>query len=170
MPMTPPPPVSSASWPAPRAWQRVDQPAPLSETVASVVVTGSRQSSTDFDEHTTVSSRRQRLQNWTLTLPGGAVELVTGSIIVGRSPEFSPALPSARLVPVPDPTRSVSKNHAVFRVSDGVLGVQDLGSTNGIIVTGADGREIDLGVGGSHDLEPGARVELGDVVLTVGRS
>ena len=66
-----------------------------------------------IDEHTTLSARRSKPAYWTLSMPNGAVELVTDrAIVVGREPQFMPALPQARLIPVPDPTRSVSKNHA----------------------------------------------------------
>jgi pSer/pThr/pTyr-binding forkhead associated (FHA) protein len=122
-----------------------------------------------FDESTTLSTRRSKPQYWTLTLPNGRVELVTDRVVIGRQPEYMPALPSARLIPVPDPTRSVSKNHACFSLSGANLVVEDLGSTNGIIVTRPDGHELDIGVRGRTELEAGARVELGDVVLTIGK-
>ena len=80
------------------------------------------------------------------------------------------SVPQARLIPVPDPTRSVSKNHACFSMYGAALVVEDLGSTNGIVVTGPDGRENDIGVGGRTELQVGARVELGDAVITIGRA
>ena len=124
------------------------------------------------DEHTTLSARRSKSAAfWTLSMPNGAVELVTDrAIVVGREPQFMPALPQARLIPVPDPTRSVSKNHACFSLYGATLVVEDLGSTNGIIVTRPDGREHDIGVGGRTELEVGARVELGDTVIRIGRA
>jgi hypothetical protein len=126
----------------------------------------------DFYERTTLSTRRGAgAAYWSLSLPNGAVELVTDRpIIIGRQPEFMPALPMARLIPVPDPTRSVSKNHACFSMYGAALVVEDLGSTNGIIVTRPDGRENDLGVGGRTELEAGSKVELGDAVITIGRA
>lgn len=152
------------SWGPPNAAHRVEQPAPFgvgaSEPGALVP---------EFEEVTTLSARRSKPQYWTLTLPNGIVELVTGRIVIGRQPEFMPSLPSARLIPVPDPTRSVSKNHACFSLSGTNLVVEDLGSTNGIIVTRPDGHEQDIGVRGRTELEAGAKVELGDVVLTVGK-
>jgi hypothetical protein len=192
-------PVDPSLWAPPRAAQRVDQPGqgaaapggvggpppgrpfgPPSATPPSTPFTSPFSSpfsapvDDSVDEHTTLSSRRSakaKASFWTLSLPNGAVELVTDrAIVIGREPQFMPALPQARLIPVPDPTRSVSKNHACFSMYGAALVVEDLGSTNGIIVTRPDGRESDLGVGGRTELEAGSKVELGDAVITVGRA
>ena len=167
---TMPPPTSTGTWAPPNAAQRVDQPAPggydpFAAFTAPVI-------DDSVDEATTLSARRSKQPSyWTLTLPNGNVELVTDRpIIVGRAPEFLPALPQARLMPVPDNNRSVSKNHACFSMYGAALVVEDLGSTNGVIVTRADGREHDIGVGGRTELEMGDRVELGDAVVVVGRA
>lgn len=159
-PQTPGSPLGS--WGPPKRSDRVDQPAPYGVQDDAAVPQ-------EFDEATTLSARRSKPQYWTLTLPNGIVELVTDRIVLGRQPEFMPSLPSARLIPVPDPTRSVSKNHACFSLSGPNLIVEDLGSTNGIIVTRPDGHEHDIGVRGRAELEAGAKVELGDVVVTVGK-
>jgi hypothetical protein len=160
-----PPPVDLGAWGPPNAAHRVEQPAPFGEPRSFSAAVRE-----EFDEATTLSARRSKPQYWTLTLPNGIVELVTDRIVIGRHPEYMPSLPSARLIPVPDPTRSVSKNHACFSISGPNLLVEDLGSTNGIIVTRPDGHEHDIGVRGRAELEVGARVELGDVVLTVGKA
>ena len=158
------PPLSDlGSYGPPRAAQRVDRPAPnvARESVYPVA--------DDFDEVTTLSARRKKPGYWTITLPNGDVELVTDRVVIGRQPEYVPALPTARLIPVSDPSRSVSKNHACFSLTAGKLVVEDLGSTNGVIVTRPDGHEYDIGVGGRVELEDGAKVELGDVVVYIGR-
>lgn len=168
---TMPPPMSTGAWAPPNAAQRVDQPAPGAYDPFAAfnpppVVDNS------IDEATTLSARRSKPPTyWTLSLPNGNVELVTDRpIIIGRAPEFLPALPQARLIPVPDSNRSVSKNHACFSMYGAALVVEDLGSTNGTIVTRPDGREHDIGVGGRTELEPGSRVELGDAVVVIGRA
>lgn len=188
----PPPgaaPADPSLWAPPRAAQRVDQPPPGGAAPSAPAGPPfSAPSSAPFtppfsspfaapvddsiDEHTTLSSRRSaKASFWTLSLPNGAVELVTDrAIVIGREPQFMPALPQARLIPVPDPTRSVSKNHACFSMYGATLVVEDLGSTNGIVVTRPDGRENDLGVGGRAELEVGSKVELGDAVITIGRA
>jgi hypothetical protein len=176
-PTAPPPPPAAAGatrWAPPSAAQRVDQPPPGGVGAAPAFGAGTYAMPIDdgFEEHTILSSRRSsKSPFWTISLPNGAVELVTDRpIIVGREPHFVAALPQARLIPVPDPTRSVSKNHACFSMSGGTLVVQDLVSTNGIIITHADGREADIGVGGRAELGHGDRVELGDVFIAIGRA
>ncbi len=167
-------PVDPTLWAPPRAAQRVDQPPPGGMPAASSGFSNPFAPPVDdsIDEHTTLSSRRSaKAAFWTLSLPNGAVELVTDrAIVIGREPQFMPALPQARLIPVPDPTRSVSKNHACFSMYGAALVVEDLGSTNGIVVTRPDGRENDIGVGGRTELEVGSKVELGDAVITIGRA
>jgi hypothetical protein len=106
----------------------------------------------------------------TLSAVSDVVRSLDRPIVIGRQPEFMPALPQARLIPVPDPTRSVSKNHACFSMYGTALVVEDLGSTNGVVVTRPDGRENDIGVGGRTELEAGSKVELGDAVITIGRA
>jgi hypothetical protein len=124
----------------------------------------------DFDadpELTMIASRRGKTKFWTLDLPDGSVEVVVGAVIVGRAASPLPGRPGARLLSIEDPTRSVSKNHAIFTDENGVLLVEDLGSMNGIVVTRADGHETELSPGIRLRLDPGSTVELGDLVLTV---
>lgn len=167
-------PPDPSLWAPPRAAQRVDQPPPGGTAAPSSGFSNPFAAPDDdsIDEHTTLSSRRSaKAAFWTLSLPNGAVELVTDrAIVIGREPQFMPALPQARLIPVPDPTRSVSKNHACFSMYGAALVVEDLGSTNGIVVTRPDGRENDIGVGGRTELEAGSKVELGDAVIVIGRA
>lgn len=171
-------PTDPSRWAPPSAAQRIDQPPPggfggfPAAPSASFSNPFAAPVDDSIDEHTTLSSRRSsKTAFWTLSLPNGAVELVTDrAIVIGREPQFMPALPQARLIPVPDPTRSVSKNHACFSMYGAILVVEDLGSTNGIVVTRPDGRENDLGVGGRSELEAGSKVELGDAVITIGRA
>jgi pSer/pThr/pTyr-binding forkhead associated (FHA) protein len=84
---------------------------------------------------------------------------VTGDIVVGRAPDASLGAP----VVIDDPDRSVSKNH--FRV--GVdkkdrMWVEDLGSTNGTVLIGADGSEVELAVGQRHGVVAGCEIRFGD--------
>lgn len=124
----------------------------------------------DFDadpELTMIASRRGKTKFWTLDLPDGSVEVVIGSVIVGRAASPLQGRPGARLLSIDDPTRSVSKNHAIFTDENGVLLVEDLGSMNGIVVTRADGHETELSPGIRLRLDHGSTVELGDLQLTV---
>ena len=164
------PPTASSQWAPPMASQRVDQPPPPG--MGGFGDGGYREPIiSDFDDRTILSARRSTPTYWTLALPNGAVELVTDrAIVVGREPQFMPALPQARLIPVPDTTRSVSKNHACFSLYGANLVVEDLGSTNGVVVIRPNGREDDIGIGGRTELEAGSRVELGDTVIHIGRA
>ena len=124
----------------------------------------------DFDadpEMTMIASRRGKTKFWTLDLPDGSVEVIVGSVIVGRAASPVPGRVGARLLSIDDPTRSVSKNHAIFTDESGVLLVEDLGSMNGIVVTRADGHETELSPGIRLRLDHGSTVELGDLLLTV---
>jgi hypothetical protein len=124
----------------------------------------------DFDadpELTMIASRRGKTKFWTLDLPDGSVEVIVGSVIVGRAASPLQGRPGARLLSVDDPTRSVSKNHALFTDENGVLLVEDLGSMNGIVVTRADGHETELSPGIRLRLDHGSTVELGDLQLRV---
>lgn len=124
----------------------------------------------DFDadpEMTMIASRRGKTKFWTLDLPDGSVEVVVGSVIVGRAASPVSGRVGARLLSIEDPTRSVSKNHAIFTDENGVLLVEDLGSMNGIVVTRADGHETELSPGIRLRLDHGSTVELGDLLLTV---
>jgi pSer/pThr/pTyr-binding forkhead associated (FHA) protein len=153
----PPPPGPTRAWPAPRASERADLPSP------NLFVQNDEQ---DLDM-TRLSSRRGRTRFWTLALPDDTVEVVVGSVIIGRAAAPMSEWPEARLISLDDPTRSMSKNHAVFAETHGTLVVQDLQSTNGILVVRGDGHEVDLGPWEQVTLDSGSRVELGDVVIRV---
>ena len=144
-------------------------PPPRASDVAQPAVDESR-SAQDYDadpELTMIASRRGKTKFWTLDLPDGSVEVVVGSVIVGRAASPVPGRVGARLLSIEDPTRSVSKNHAIFTDENGVLLVEDLGSMNGIVVTRADGHETELSPGIRLRLDHGSTVELGDLLLTV---
>jgi len=123
----------------------------------------------DFEdpELTMIASRRGKTKFWTLDLPDGSVEVIVGSVIVGRAATPVPGRVGARLLSIDDPTRSVSKNHAIFTDDNGTLYVEDLESMNGIVVTRVDGHESEAVPGVRQRLDHGSTVELGDLLLTV---
>jgi FHA domain len=120
----------------------------------------------DF-EATTMSNRRRSSRFWTLDMPDQTVEVLVGTTIVGRAATPREEFPSARLLTMSSVSRSVSKSHAVFMEESGSLVIRDLQSTNGVIVTLADGSEIDLGVGGKLEIDESCTIELGDLVVKV---
>ncbi|MBE1878879.1 RDD family protein [Myceligenerans pegani] len=69
-----------------------------------------------------------------LELESGARVRVDGPTLVGRNPQ-APGSAGVQLVQLPDPTRSVSKNHAELGVDSAGLWLTDRGSTNGTVVS-----------------------------------
>jgi len=158
-PAAPAPALPFAFLPPPKAADRAEVAQPTSEIPFDGL---------DSDpEMTMVASRRGKTKFWTLDLPDGSVEVIVGSVIVGRAASPVPGRIGARLLSIEDPTRSVSKNHAIFTDESGVLLVEDLGSMNGIVVTRADGHETELSPGIRLRLDNGSTVELGDLLLSV---
>ena len=107
---------------------------------------------------------------WILALDDGQRFRVGGSIVLGRDPAPLPVRPHAALVPVVDPAKSVSKTHAIIDLEGAELSITDLHSTNGVLVTGAQGAEHDLAPGERVVLAPGDRVELGSFAVRVERA
>ena len=87
--------------------------------------------------------------------------------MVGRDAAPNPRWPDAQLLSVTDQTKSVSKTHAAIEIDSAGLWVTDLASTNGVIVTNLDGREIDLDGDQRVQVQPGCDIELGDFVIQV---
>ena len=99
-------------------------------------------------------------------LADGSVVLIDGPTAFGRNPVQPPGHPNARLVPVEDPGRSVSKTHAVLTPQPGGVLVEDLHSTNGTSILTDRGHvvvpaEVRLAA------RVGWRVALADLVLVV---
>lgn len=84
-------------------------------------------------------------------------------VIVGRdpSPSGDPALQGAELIALPDPDRSLSKTHVVFRSDATGAWVEDLHSTNGTVVLSASGQQTVLVAGRPHQLTGGSIVQFG---------
>lgn len=142
---TPPPaptpePVAAADHWAPPVAPTPATPAPA--TPAPVTAVPVAAGLDEEDEHTVITPRRQR---WTLRLPGGdQVTLTSGIVYLGRNPASTDRSADAQLVTVADGTKTVSKTHAVLRQGDEGWTIEDLGSTNGVVLLTTDGAEIDL--------------------------
>jgi len=135
----------------------VEAPAPFIEP----------ESDDDDWEETRMVRRDHRTRLWALTLPDDTVEIILKTAIVGRASTPTPEWPGASLISVADPSRSVSKNHAAFSDTAGILTVEDMYSTNGVVVTRADGIEFTLRPGGKAELDEGSTVELGEYLVRV---
>ncbi|MFP7761262.1 RDD family protein [Marisediminicola sp. LYQ134] len=104
---------------------------------------------------------------FSLRLDTGASIPVSGPIFLGRDPDPADH-PGARSIPVPDPSRSMSKTHLLVRpVGDG-LEVVDWHSTNGSALT-HDGVDRELAPGVPVSVVDGDSIRLGDRVADVVR-
>lgn len=122
-------------------------------------------------EATIVVSRRPAPQVWRALLPSGKEVAIDGPIVFGRNPAGQTAWPTAALLAVADPTKSVSKTHAVLEpASSGLLRIHDLQSTNGVSVVFEDGRDIDLVPGSPLEVDEQVTVYFGGLEIRVNRA
>jgi len=111
---------------------------------------------------------RAAAQVWRLVLPGGdQVVPVAGALYLGRDPRDVLNRPDASLLPAHDPSRSLSKTHALIEVDGGILWVHDLDSTNGVVVAAPGVEAIEVAPGVRQPVPDGAELELGEYVIRV---
>lgn len=101
---------------------------------------------------------------WVVRLPDGTLTALDLPLLVGRNPDPQPG---SRSVPVDDPSRSVSKTHLMLGVDEHGPWVVDRGSTNGTLVTLADGQRIVCLPDRRVRLADGSLVAFGDLALSV---
>ena len=98
------------------------------------------------------------MPDWSIRLDDGRVLALDRPILIGRDPAAQPdAVPLA----LADGTRSVSKTHARVEVSDGVVLVTDLHSTNGVVIV-SDGEPETCRPGVPTVVPTRATVRFGD--------
>ncbi|MEH3089117.1 MAG: DUF5684 domain-containing protein [Microbacterium arborescens] len=144
----PPPPVepdavdaTPLAWSAPPPGPVVDSPAAAAgpaatPAVAAVPPADAAPPVDDLDDKTVLAPRRSPQAS--LRLPdGSAVTLWAAAVVLGRNPLAPADVVDAQLVPVDDVTRTISKTHALLRLTDEGWTITDLASTNGVFV-GAD--------------------------------
>jgi pSer/pThr/pTyr-binding forkhead associated (FHA) protein len=115
---------------------------------------------------TVVAPRRAA---WVIVDASGDRHDIRSATVIGRSPVAPLHVPRAVPLALDDPTKSLSKSHAVLEPLGDELVVEDLGSTNGTIIVEGGGVETELGGGQKVGVRPGVRLELGEFVLTVSR-
>jgi uncharacterized RDD family membrane protein YckC len=103
----------------------------------------------------------------TVDITDGQRVTFSGTALIGRNPTPRPGEDGCRLIRVADPGRSVSKTHLLLGVDRNGLWVRDRHSTNGTVVTLADGQQILCGADQQVRLPPGASVAFGDYGLSV---
>ena len=115
----------------------------------------------DASDHTVVIDRVST-RPWALVLEDGrSFDLWASSVVVGREPTATDM--GVQMLAIPDDTKTISKMHARFDLVDGVWQVTDLGSTNGIVVTGTDGRAFSVRSGRTSVV--GNQLVLGSVAM-----
>lgn len=97
----------------------------------------------------------------------GQVQDIRGTTLVGRNPAPRPGERAVTLLSVQDPERSVSKTHIIIGVDARGLWMADRTSTNGSVVILADGQQIVCLPEQQVRLSPGAKIQIGNVVITV---
>ncbi|MCC2318264.1 RDD family protein [Cellulomonas chengniuliangii] len=97
-----------------------------------------------------------------IELHDGRLVRVASAAVVGRNPV---AVDGVQVVRVVDPGRSVSKTHLQIGVEGDGVWVADRGSTNGTLVTLADGQQIVCGPEQHVRLPVGATVSFGNCGL-----
>jgi len=96
----------------------------------------------DFDR--TVMSRASN-QLWTLRSADGDSPLFAiGLVVVGRAPTVSSEFLGAQAVAISDPTKTMSKTHALFEFVSGAWYITDLDSTNGVVFIDELGNETNV--------------------------
>jgi serine/threonine protein kinase len=107
---------------------------------------------------------------WELLLSStGTVIPVEGRMLLGRDPEPEWIDRSVIKVAIDDPTRSVSKTHALISLEDDVVHVIDLGSANGVYVTEPRGEVAQLEPHAKTVVPDAGEIELGVFHLVVRR-
>ncbi len=104
---------------------------------------------------------------WQLRLGSEQAILIDGTILVGRDPAAPPGEHAHGLVPVEDPTRSVSKTHFALGPQGQGVWVMDRFSTNGTAVVSGSGRRLDCPPGQRVEVTPPCTVLFGDLQATL---
>lgn len=105
---------------------------------------------------------RQRVY---LVLDSGERELVDRDLVLGRAPSSQD--PAERLVPVPDPTRSLSRTHLRVGLDEEGIWVEDAFSANGTSARMPAGEVLELERGVRRHLPTGTVLTLGERTLTL---
>jgi outer membrane biosynthesis protein TonB len=158
-PAVPPPPAAApAPAPAPETL-----PPPPPALPAPAPATAAPPYEGDFDE--TVLAPRKVIA-WQLVTEDGERHPIRTPTVIGRAPR---ARPGADPLALADPGKSLSKSHALLTPQPDALLVEDLGSTNGTIVFESGEVQTELREGQRVRATAGARLELGEFVLSIDR-
>ncbi|MGD9606681.1 MAG: FHA domain-containing protein, partial [Leucobacter sp.] len=116
------------------------EPVPAAAGAAEPAAQSAAGGEDPVDDHTVVVPRK-RAPQWRLVLPDGESYDLESDVIVGRRPE---AADGSTVLSIADPTRTLSKSHVRMRFDGERWTVEDLGSTNGLVLLHEGGREEEL--------------------------
>jgi len=156
-PLLPPPPPVQLAPPAPPVQSAPPAPPVQLAPPAPPVV--------EVDDSTVHVSRQARA--WRLELGESPPVIVRGALFLGRNPSANSEHPDASVLAVNDPSKSVSKTHAMLELREGGLWLTDLHSTNGCRVLAPDGSEVALKPGEAFAVAAGSTIELGEYAIRV---
>ncbi|MGV8851684.1 MAG: FHA domain-containing protein [Rhodoglobus sp.] len=124
-----------------------------------------------IDEETSFAVAPHGALSWHLTLADGTQVALDRSTLIGRDPATNSQWPDAALLPVIDPSKSVSKTHAALQLTAaGDLFVHDLHSTNGVFVTHPESDDVVVEPGSAEAIRAGAQLRFGQFVMSVVRN
>ncbi|GAA1772967.1 FHA domain-containing protein [Agromyces lapidis] len=106
--------------------------------------------------------------SWRLVGASGIEIVVDAVLVLGRDP-VAAAGSNARAVAIDDPTRTVSKTHAVIEPADDGVRVTDLRSTNGCRIEAPGGPLREVVPGEPTPVPVGSALFLGELGLRVDR-
>lgn len=114
-----------------------------------------------------LSTIRGAAKQISVTLDTGQTLVLAAPLVIGRDPIALSHLPTAGLLPLDDPNRSISKTHCVIGPNQTEVWVEDCASANGTVVIEADGRRIVVKPGSRIVTEPGSTIRFGDRWLRI---
>ncbi|MFL6066004.1 MAG: RDD family protein [Friedmanniella sp.] len=99
---------------------------------------------------------------WVAVLDDGREVPVQGLVLLGRNPQPRPGEEGAELIKLADESRTVSKSHLALGLDESGLFVTDRGSTNGSMVTTAEGARTRCAPGAVVHVAAGSVVSMGN--------
>lgn len=155
----PTPPVSPPAAPAPAA--PAAAPAPPVPTDSVVDETVVRPTGTSRPEQAPAPA------GVGVVLHDGSRIPLLGALVLGRRPTAPDSASAARAIPLQDPSKTVSKTHALLEAGPSGVRVTDLGSTNGVMIVRPGFPNQVLRPDVATPAVAGDRIHLGDYVLSL---
>jgi hypothetical protein len=118
-------------------------------------------------EDTRIVDRSVSGTRFVLQFSTGDSVIVTGTGLVGRNPVKEPSETFEIVVPITDPSKSVSKTHLEFGQMAGAFWISDRYSGNGTVVREPGGKPKRCEPGKRYRVMRGSRVEIGEQFFIV---